>query len=107
MKIRKGDKVLVTKGRDRGKSGVVVVADHAIGRLKVEGVNIYKRHQRRGGRNRQPGGIVEVVASLPAANVMLVCPNCIRPTRVGYQTVGDAKRRICKRCQTIIEYVKK
>lgn len=107
MRVRKGDKVVILKGRDRGKRGAVVVADHTTERVKVEGVNIYKRHQRRGGRNRQPGGIVEVVAALSAANVAMICPHCDRPTRVGYQIVGDAKRRICKRCQGIIEHVKK
>lgn len=107
MKIRKGDKVLVIKGKDRGKSGVIVAADHTTHQVKVEGVNIAKRHQRRGGSNRQPGGVVEVIAPLPSANVMLVCSQCNRPTRTGYQLAGDTKHRICRQCKAIVDHVKK
>ncbi|MFH0905646.1 MAG: 50S ribosomal protein L24 [bacterium] len=107
MRIKRGDKVTVMTGKDRGKSGVVVAADHAQGLVKVEGLNIYKRHQKKGGRSRQPGGIVEVIAPLSSAKVMLICPSCNRPTRVGYQTVGDQKRRVCKRCKALITDVKK
>ncbi|AKM84772.1 TPA: 50S ribosomal protein L24 [Patescibacteria group bacterium] len=107
MKVKKGDKVLVIKGRDRGKSGHVASADHQLGKVKVEGVNIHKRHQRRGGQNRQPGGIVEVVAAMPVESVMLICPSCNHPTRVGYHRIGEVKKRVCRVCKAIIEDVKK
>ncbi|OGB73403.1 50S ribosomal protein L24 [candidate division Kazan bacterium RIFCSPHIGHO2_01_FULL_44_14] len=107
MRIKTGDKVLVIRGKDRGKTGLVKVADRITERVKVEGINIYKRHQRGGRQNRQPGGIVEVVAALSAANVMVICPSCSHPTRIGHRLDGKTKHRICKNCQAIIENVKK
>ena len=107
MKIKKGDKVIVRQGKDRGKSGVVVVADHQTHRVKVEGINIYKRHQRKGRSDRQPGGIIEVVAPLPVSRVQLVCPSCGKPARVALQSTGGKKERVCKRCKVVISDVKK
>lgn len=106
MKIKTGDKVLVIKGKDRGKTGVVVAADPATGRIKVEGINIFKRHQKKGAANK-PGGVVEIVAPLDVSKVMLVCPETGHPTRVGYKTVGDVKKRVALVSGVIIEDAKK
>lgn len=102
MKIKKGDKVVVIKGRDRGKTGVVVAADHASYKVKMEGIGVYKRHRRRGGRDRSPGGIVEIVTPLDIAKVQLICPSCGRPTRTNAKKIGDKKERICKKCNAVI-----
>jgi large subunit ribosomal protein L24 len=107
MRIRQGDKVRILQGKDRGKSGVVVAADHTTRQVKVEGVNIYKRHQRKGRSDRHPGGVVEIVAPLSASRVQLVCPSCGKPTRVGYQIAGGKKERVCKQCKAVISYAKK
>lgn len=107
MKIKTGDKVRVIKGKDRGKSGVVVAADHDAGRVKVEGINIYKRHRQRGGRDRTPGGIVEIVAPMDIAKVKLICPSCSTPTRVGYKLISDKKERICRKCNAVIKDAKR
>ncbi len=110
MRIKKGDVVHVLSGKDRGKQGRVVEARPKDGRVVVENVNIVKRHSRprpiqnssrMGGVQMTPGGIVEKPAPLPMSNVMIVCPTCNRPTRVGIvvkEVKGKQRRiRVCKR----------
>ena len=111
LKIRQGDVVQVLKGKDRGKQGRVIAAMPKDGRVLVENVNMVKRHQRprpiqnasrMGGPQIIPGGIVEKAAPLPISNVMIVCPTCKRPTRVGIErrevpNEGIRKVRVCKR----------
>ena len=109
LKIRKGDVVHVIRGKDRGKEGRVVEALPKEGRVIVENINIVKRHRRPrpiqntsriGGSTMMPGGIVEQPAPLPVSNVMVVCPTCKKPTRVGtvMRTVKDktVRVRVCK-----------
>jgi large subunit ribosomal protein L24 len=109
MKIRKGDVVHVLRGKDRGKEGRVIEALPKQGRVVVENINLAKRHQRprpiqnssrMGGPQMIPGGIVERAAAMPVSNVMVVCPVCRKPTRVGTvtKTVKDktVRVRVCK-----------
>ena len=107
MKIKTGDKVVVIKGKDRGKSGKIVAADHTSRKVKVEGINIYKRHQRRGRTDRTPGGVVEIIAAMPVEKVMLICPNCNQPSRVRNKIVGEKKQRECIKCNAVITHAKK
>ena len=94
-KIRTGDEVLVTAGRNRGQRGKVRVNLTERDRIVIEGVNIVKKHVKRG-RARQ-AGIVEVEAPLHVSNVKLICPNCGKPTRVGVRKDADDKNeRYCK-----------
>ena len=110
LKIRKGDTVQVMKGKDRGKQGRVIAAMPKDGRVLVENVNMVKRHQRprpiqnasrMGGSAMTPGGVIERPAPLPVGTVMVVCPVCKRPTRVGIkerESHGEqVKVRVCKR----------
>ncbi len=100
-KIRTGDEVLVTNGRNKGQRGVVRqnLADRD--RVVVEGVNIVKKHIKRG-RARQ-AGIVEVEAALHVSNVVLVCPTCGQPSRVGIRANSDGKNeRFCKKCDATL-----
>ncbi|SRR6266511_254937 len=110
MKIRKGDTVHVLAGKDRGKEGRVLDAMPRERKVIVENLNIVKRHtrprplanaSRMGGTQMSPGGIVEKPAALPVSRVMLVCPVCNRPTRVGIdvreEKGGTRKVRVCKR----------
>jgi large subunit ribosomal protein L24 len=110
MKVKKGDVVHVLRGKDAGKEGRVIEARPKEGRVVVENINVIKRHQRprpiqnssqMGGPQMIPGGIVEKAAPLPVANVMVVCPTCKKPTRVGTvtKTVKDKtiRVRVCKR----------
>jgi large subunit ribosomal protein L24 len=111
MKIKKGDVVHVLRGKDAGKEGRVVEARPKDGRVVVENINVVKRHRRprpiqnttgMGGPSIVPGGIIELPAPLPVSNVMLVCPSCGKPTRVGTveKTIGgkQVRIRVCKRC---------
>ena len=109
LKVRKGDTVQVMKGKDRGKQGRVIEANPKAGRVLVENINTITRHQRPrpiqntsriGGGGMTPGGIVEQPAPMPVSNVMVVCPTCRKPTRVGtvMRTVKDKtiRVRVCK-----------
>ena len=98
MNIRKDDKVVVLSGKDKGKEGEVLVAKPAEGKVIVEGVAVVKKAQRPTPMNQQ-GGIVEQEAAIDASNVMLVCPSCGKPTRVGHGKNAEGKKvRICKKC---------
>lgn len=100
-KIRTGDEVIVTNGRNKGQTGVVRQNLVEKNRVVVEGVNIVKKHIKRG-RARQ-AGIVEVEAALSVSNVMLVCPSCKQPSRIGVRTGADGKNeRFCKKCDQTI-----
>ena len=100
-KIRRGDEVLVTSGRNKGQQGRVRENRIDEDRVVIEGVNIVKKHIKRG-RARQ-AGIVEVEAPLHVSKVMLVCPNCKQPTRVGVRTNEAGKnQRFCKKCEQLI-----
>jgi large subunit ribosomal protein L24 len=95
--IRTGDTVLVTAGRNKGQQGKVRINLIERDRIVIEGVNIVKKHIKRG-RARQ-AGIVEVEAPLHVSNVMLMCPSCSQPTRVGVRLGPDEKNvRFCKKC---------
>jgi large subunit ribosomal protein L24 len=111
MKIRKGDTVHVLAGKDRGKQGRVLEARPREQRVVVENLNMIKRHSRpkpiknpsrMGGSQVTPGGVIDKAAPIPISNVMLVCPVCNRPTRVGYvlkERKGEdpVKVRVCRR----------
>ena len=110
MRIKKGDLVQVLSGKDRGKQGRVIDARPNEGRVVVENLNIVKRHTkprpmrdstRMGGANIIPGGIIDRAMPLDVSNVMLVCPTCKQPTRVGVivkDVKGESVRvRVCKR----------
>lgn len=91
MKLRKGDKVRILAGKDRGRRGVIERVFPKQNKVLVKGVNIYKKHIKSRGKN-QPGGIVEVTRPLSAAKVILVCPDCKRSTR----------QRVCRQCGKLI-----
>lgn len=96
MKIKKGDKVKILLGKDRGKDGKV---EYVLGKNKrvfVGGVNLYKRHVKKQGTIE--GGIIDIPKSLNISNVALICPNCNKTTRVGYAMEGTEKVRVCKKC---------
>lgn len=107
LKIRKGDTVEVMSGKeiDKGKRGEVIRVLPKDGRVVVQGVNMRKKHQRQvqtQGRTISPG-IIEFEGSVHISNVMLVCPQCDEPTRVGYQREDGISRRVCKNCEALID----
>jgi large subunit ribosomal protein L24 len=98
LKIKKGDRVRVLTGKDRGKDGNVTRVLPAAGKVIVDGVNVAKKHQRATKATMQ-GGIIDKDMPLPVANVAVLCPSCGKPTRVGYKIDGDGtKVRVCKKC---------
>ena len=97
MKIKKGDRVVVLQGKDRGKEGVVMRSLPSKGKVIVEGVNIAKKHQKPT-RATMQGGIIDKDMPLDVSNVALVCPKD-GGTRVGYKIdANGAKSRICRKC---------
>ena len=118
MDIRKGDKVLVLLGNDRGEQGEVqrVVRGRwgkgrragerkpSADRVVIHGINLIKKHQRRTGDVKTQFGIIEREAPIHASNVALICPQCGKPTRVGRQVHADGSRsRVCKKCEQLID----
>ncbi len=98
MHVKKGDKVVVLSGKDKGKQGEVLVAKPAEGKVVVEGVAIVKKAMRPNAQNQQ-GGIVEKEAAIDASNVMVVCPKCGKPSRMGHAVNAEGKKvRVCKKC---------
>jgi large subunit ribosomal protein L24 len=99
MKIRKGDRVQVLTGKDRGKTGTVTRSIPTRGRVIVDGVNIAKKHQKPTSATQQ-GGIIDKEMPIPVANVAIVCSSCGKPTRIGYRFEADGtKVRICRKCE--------
>ena len=94
-RIRKGDKVVVLSGRDRGRTGEVIEMRPKENRALVRGVNMVKRHQRQS--TTQEGGIISKEASVHISNIALADPKDGKPTRVGFKMLGDKKVRFAKR----------
>ena len=98
LKIRKGDRVRVLTGKDRGKEGNVMRALPRDGKVIVDGVNVARKSQRPT-RTTQQGGIIDKDMPLPVANVAIVCSSCGKPTRVGYKFDNSGQKvRICRKC---------
>lgn len=109
QRIKKGDTVMVMRGREKGKVGQVLRVLREEGRVLIKEVNLVKKHVR-AIPNVREGGIYEVEAPISLSNVMLLCPKCGKPTRVGIRTVveGDIVRkyRYCKKCNENIDLVR-
>ena len=116
MKIRKGDLVHILSGKDRGKQGRVIDSRPKDRRVVVENLNVVRRHtkprplkdaSRMGGTQMSPGGVIDKPAPVPISNVMLVCPTCNRPTRIGMTTKEikgrEVRVRVCKRADCLQE----
>jgi len=101
-KIRKGDKVVVISGSDKGKKGEVIKLLPKEDRALVRGINVVKRHQRQ--TQRQQGGIVSKEASVHLSNLAHVDPKSGGATRIGYKTLNDGKRvRVAKKSGEVID----
>ncbi|MGG0668483.1 50S ribosomal protein L24 [Sporosarcina koreensis] len=96
MHVKKGDKVMVITGKDKGKTGVILAAFPKKDRVLVEGVNIVKKHTKPNQANPQ-GGIVSQEAAIHVSNVMPIDPKTGEPTRVGYKFEDGKKIRIAKK----------
>ncbi|MDP2709241.1 MAG: 50S ribosomal protein L24 [bacterium] len=110
MKIKKGDKIKILSGKDKGKSGKVLQIFSSTNRASVEGLNLLVKHMRPK-KQGEKGQRIEFPAPLNLSNVILVCPKCDRPTRVAYtysevvknEIKRKKKARICKKCKQAID----
>lgn len=101
MKFLKGDEIIITGGKDKGKRGKIERVFPRESSVLVLGLNVYKRHlKRRDGKN--PGGIIDFPRPLPVGRIALVCPKCKKATRVGFSVVKNEKHRICKKCNQLL-----
>jgi large subunit ribosomal protein L24 len=101
--IKKEDTVLVITGKEAGKRGRVLSVNTTKGRVVVERVNMVKKHMKPN-RQYQQGGIIEREAAIHGSNLMLVCPKCDVPTRIGALLLDDGRKvRQCKKCKEVID----
>ncbi len=110
MNIRKGDKVKILKGKDKGKTGKVLQVFESANRASVEGLNLLVKHMRPR-KQGEKGQRIEFPAPINLSNVMLVCTKCDKPTRVAIKylditknnTKQKKKVRVCKKCKQVID----
>ena len=104
INLRKNDTVQVLTGRDAGKQGKVLKILREKNRVIVQGVGFTKKHTRPNPQRNIKGGIAEREAPIHASNVMIVCGECNKRTRIGHKVMGDGKKaRICRRCQGVLD----
>ncbi len=103
LHVKRGDTVKVISGKEKGKTGKILKAYPAKGRVIVEHVNMIKKHTKRRSQG-QGGGIIEREGTLNASNLLLVCPGCRKATRLGRKLLEDgSKARICKKCGEVVD----
>jgi len=102
--VRRNDTVKVLSGKSKGRTGRVLRVYPAEGRAIVEGVNFVRKHTRANPQKNVQGGILEREAPIDASNLMVVCSECGRPTRVGHTIQDDGKKvRVCRRCDGVLD----
>ena len=102
MKIRKGDKIKVLSGKDKGKTGKVLQVFNKRDKVSVEGINLLFKNMRPK-KQGEKGQRIQFPAPIAVDNIALVCPKCNKTTRVGYKILENKKKvRICKKCKEII-----
>ncbi len=101
MKIHKGDNVQIMACKDKGKRGKVLKVNLKTGKILVQGLNMFKKHQRPK-KQGDKGEVISVSRFLNVSNAMLVCSSCDKPARTGYKIEGDSKSRYCKKCKAIL-----
>ncbi|WP_374376500.1 50S ribosomal protein L24 [Dongia sp.] len=94
LKVKKGDKVVVITGRDKGKTGEIIEVQPAENRVKVRGINMVKRHQKQSMQTQ--GGIIEKEAAIHVSNIAHIDPKTQKPTRIGYRMEGENKVRFAR-----------
>lgn len=103
LSIKKNDTVMVITGKEKGKRGRIISFYPSKNSLLVEKVNIIKKHMKPSRKYTQ-GGIIEKEAPLCVSNVMLICPKCNKPTRIGNTSLQDGRKvRVCKKCREVMD----
>ncbi len=98
LHVKTGDRVIVTAGKDKGKTGNVKKAIPSEAKVIVEGVNMVTKAQKANPMLGIQGGLNKIEAALDSSNVMVVCPSCEKPTKVGHEVKDGKKVRVCKKC---------
>jgi len=98
MKLKKGDEIIVTVGKDKGRKGKIDRVFPKENTILVAGINVFKRHTKRKD-DKHPGGIISMPKAMQASKVMLLCPSCGQKTRIGYKILKDEKVRVCRKCE--------
>jgi large subunit ribosomal protein L24 len=101
MKLHKGDNVKVLSGKDRGKTGTILRAMPEEDKIVIDGLNVFKKRSKPR-KQGEKGQTVLVPRPMPAGKVMLICPNCKQPTRIGNRIEGSKRVRYCKKCEVTI-----
>ena len=102
INIKKGDNVLIISGKDRGKRSTVEKVMPKANRVIVVGANISKHHLKPSKKNPH-GGIIDKLSPIDASNVIIICPRCSQPTRVGHKITTQKKMRICQKCRESLD----
>ncbi len=102
LKLRKGDMVKITSGKDKGKEGKIEKVFSEKQTAFVPGVNVYKKHVKAAMTADGKGGIFELSRPISFAKISLICPNCKKQTRVGFSVKEGTKVRVCKKCGKVI-----
>lgn len=98
MKLKKGDTIIVTIGKDKGKKGKIEATFPKIQKVVVTGINMFKRHMKKRDE-KTPGGIIDITRPIAVSKVAMICPACHKMTRIGYFVTKTDKTRICRKCQ--------
>lgn len=103
MKLKKGDTVLITAGKDKGKTGKIEQVLPKTNQILVAGVNILKKNTKPTKKNPH-GGIIQINAPISASKAIPLCPRCNKPTRIGFKMLDNGKKlRICGKCKESVE----
>ncbi|MEK7063919.1 MAG: 50S ribosomal protein L24 [Patescibacteria group bacterium] len=100
FKFKLDDTIKITAGKDKNQTGKIIKVISAEDKVVVEGKNLYKKHVKKQGE--QAGHIVSLPRPLPVASIALVCPNCQKTTRIGFDNTKEPKVRVCKKCGQVI-----
>lgn len=101
MKLKKGDEVIITSGKDKGKKGKIEKVLGKKDAVLLPGLNVFKRHLKKRDE-KNPGGIVEFNRPIPVGKVSLVCPKCGKTVKIGYKITEGKKSRFCRKCKAIL-----
>jgi large subunit ribosomal protein L24 len=102
--IKKNDEVYILRGKDRGKTGRVLIVNPMSQRVVVEGIQMIKRHTRPNPQKNIKGGILPKEASIHLSNLMVVCKRCNKHARVGFSVMQDGRKvRVCKKCNELLD----
>jgi len=101
MKVKKGDTILITAGKDRGRTGKILKSLLREGFVLVEGINLKKKHVK-AKKQGEKGQVISVPSPLNVSNVKVICPKCGKATKIAYKEEKGKKHRVCKKCKSII-----